>query len=160
MPSSSDTLPKTIAAVRIATSVFFLLFGQYKLFGPGFAHGGFQQYLQGFIENGAVGLYRPILANLVLPHAVFLGYVVGVVEMFIGVCLLLGIWVRPASILGVLHMLSLTLATWWEPGHGAPLWRYFGAELDHLPLLFLFIIFFVADAGKKWGLDGWRRGGV
>jgi uncharacterized membrane protein YphA (DoxX/SURF4 family) len=160
MPSSSDTLPKTIAAVRIATSVFFLLFGQYKLFGPGFAHGGFQQYLQGFIENGAVGLYRPILANLVLPHAVFLGYVVGVVEMFIGVCLLLGIWVRPASVLGMLHMLSLTLATWWEPGHGVPVWRYFGAELDHLPLLFLFIIFFVADAGKTWGLDGWRRGGV
>jgi uncharacterized membrane protein YphA (DoxX/SURF4 family) len=160
MPNSSDTLPKTIATVRIATSVFFLLFGQYKLFGPGFAHGGFQQYLQGFIESGAVGLYRPILANLVLPHAVFLGYVVGVVEMFIGVCLLLGIWVRPASILGVLHMLSLTLATWWEPGHGVPVWRYFGAELDHLPLLFLFIVFFVADAGKKWGLDGWRRGGV
>jgi hypothetical protein len=35
-------------------------------------------------------------------------------------------------------------------------WRYFGAELDHLPLLFLFIIFFVADAGKEWGLDGRR----
>jgi hypothetical protein len=36
-------------------------------------------------------------------------------------------------------------------------WRYFGAELDHLPLLFLFIIFYAADAGRVWGLDAWRH---
>ena len=157
MPEYPAALPRTIAVVRIATSLFFLLFGQYKLFGTGFAHGGFQQYLQGFIENGAVTFYQPILADLILPHAVFFGYVVGVMEMFIGVCLLLGIWVRPASVLGMLHMLSLTLATWWEPGHGVPVWRYFGAELNHLPLLFLFIIFYVSDAGREWGLDGRSR---
>jgi uncharacterized membrane protein YphA (DoxX/SURF4 family) len=157
MAKNPTALPRTIAVVRIGTSIFFLLFGQYKLFGPGFTHGGFQQYLQSFIENGAVSFYQPILANLILPHAVFFGYLVGVVEMFIGVCLLLGIWVRPASVLGMLHMLSLTLATWWQPGHGVPVWRYFGAELDHLPLLFLFAIFFVSDAGQEWGLDG-RRG--
>ena len=150
---STLTLSKTIAAVRIATAVFFILFGQYKLFGPGFAHGGFQEYLRGYIEGSAVSFYRPILADLVLPHAVFLGYAVGAVEMFIGVSLLLGMWVRVASVLGALHMLSLTLATWWGPGHGVPVWRYFGAELDHLPLLFLFIIFFVSDAGRQWGLD-------
>jgi len=92
-----------------------------------------------------------------LPHAVFFGYLVGVVELFIGACLLLGIWVRPASLLGALHMLSLTLATWWEPGQGISVWHYFGAELDHLPLLFLFLIFFVADAGQEWGLDGRSR---
>jgi uncharacterized membrane protein YphA (DoxX/SURF4 family) len=104
-----------------------------------------------------VGFYKPVLANLVLPHAVFFGYLVGLVELFIGVCLLLGLWVRPASVLGALHMLSLTLATWWEPGMGIPVWRYFGSELDHLPMLFLFILFFVADAGREWGLDGRGR---
>src|SRR5712692_11446989 len=154
----SGALPKTIAAVRIATSVFFLLFGQYKLFGPEFTHGGFQQYLQSFVQNGAVSFYQPILADLILPHAVFFGYLVGGLELFVGVCLLLGIWVRPASVLGALHMVSLTLATWWGPGPGMPVWRYFGAELDHLPLLFLFVIFFVADAGQEWGLDGRKRG--
>ena len=56
-------------------------------------------------------------------------------------------------VLGALYMLNFTLATWWEPGHDAPVWRYFGAELDHLPLLFLFVIFFVSDAGREWGLD-------
>jgi hypothetical protein len=41
--------------------------------------------------------------------------------------------------------------------HVVPVWRYFGTELDHLPLLFLFIIFFVSDAGRQWGLDGRRQ---
>jgi len=150
-------LPRTIAVARIATSIFFLLFGEYKLFGSGFAHGGFQQYLQDFIQNGAVSFYRPFLADVVLPHATFFGYVVGVVEMFIGLSLLVGLWVRAASVLGVLHMLSLTLATWWEPGHSVPIWRYFGAELDHLPLLLLFLIFYASDAGQQWGLDGLRQ---
>ncbi|MGA8154138.1 MAG: DoxX family protein [Terriglobales bacterium] len=158
MPETSPALSKAIAFARIATSIFFILFGEYKLFGLGFAHGGFQEYLRGYIESTAVSIYRPILSGFVLPHAVFFGYLVGVVEMFIGLSLLLGIWVRPACVLGVLHMLSLTLATWWEVGHDVPVWRYFGAELDHLPLLLLFVIFWAADAGKRWGLDGWRKG--
>jgi uncharacterized membrane protein YphA (DoxX/SURF4 family) len=155
--ADARTVARTIAVVRMATAVFFILFGEYKLFGSAFSHGGFQEYLRGYIEGAAVGFYRPILAHVVLPHAVFLGYVVGAVEMFIGLSLLLGIWVRAASVLGVLHMLSLTLATWWEVGHNVPVWRYFGAELDHLPMLFLFLIFYASDAGKMWGLDGWVR---
>jgi thiosulfate dehydrogenase [quinone] large subunit len=157
MRNVSDTLPKTIAVVRILTAFFFLFFGQYKLFSPGFVGGGFQQYLQGYIDTGAVSWYRPLLEQVILPNAVFFGYIIGLVEMFIGLSLLLGFWVRPASILGVLHMASLTFATWWEPGHGVPIWRYFGSELDHIPLLMLFVIFFVADAGKVWGLDGRKR---
>ena len=157
MTTTSSATARTIAGVRIATSIFFLLFGEYKLAGPGFAHAGFQGYLQDFIANGAVGFYRPLLSGLVLPHAVGFGYLVGTVESFIGIGLLLGLWVRLASVLGALYMLNLTLATWWGPGHGVPFWRYFGAELDHLPLLFLFIIFYAADAGKVWGLDARRR---
>ena len=156
MPNSPG-LSKTIAVVRIATSVFFLLFGEYKVAGPEFAHRGFQTYLQDYISNSAVGFYRPVLAGLILPHAVFFGYVVGVVELFIGICLLIGLWVRPACILGVLFLMNMLLATWWGPGHGIAFWRYFGAELDHIPLLLLLIIFYAADAGRIWGLDGWFR---
>jgi uncharacterized membrane protein YphA (DoxX/SURF4 family) len=153
MPRSPKAFPRTLAVIRIATAFFFLLFGQYKLFQSSFTHGGFQQYLQSYNDT-AVGFYQPFLIDLVLPHAVFFGYVVGLVELFIGICLLLGIWVRVASVIGGLHMISLTLATWWGPGHGVPVWRYFGAELDHIPLLFLFILFFVGEAGQEWGLDG------
>jgi len=154
--ANSSALPKTIAVVRVATSVFFLLFGEYKLAGPGFAHGGFQNYLRDYIGTTAVSFYRPFLSGLVLSHAVWFGYVVGMVELLIGICLLLGLWVRPVCVLGVLFLLNITLASWWDPGHGAPLWRYFGARLDTLPLSLLLIIFYAADAGKVWGLDGRR----
>ena len=147
-------LPRTIAVVRIATSVFFLLFGEYKVAGPEFAHGGFQTYLLDYIANSAVSFYRPVLSGLVLPHAVFFGYVVGIVELLVGISLLIGWWVRPACILGGLFLVNMVLATWWGPGHGVPVWRYFGAELDHLPLLLLLVVLYAADAGRVWGLDG------
>jgi uncharacterized membrane protein YphA (DoxX/SURF4 family) len=156
MYNTSSAL-RTIAAVRIATSVFFLLFGEYKVAGPGFAHSAFQTYLRDYIGSAAVGFYRPILVHIVLPHAVFFGYAVGVIELFVGICLLVGLWVRPACIVGVLFLLNLTLASWWDAGHGAPIWRYFGARLDTLPLLLLLVVFFAADAGKIWGLDGKLR---
>ena len=148
---------RTIAAVRIATSVFFLLFGEYKVAGPGFAHGGFQTYLRDYIATTAVSFYRPFLVDMVLPHAVFFGYMVGIIELSIGICLLVGLWVQPACIVGIVFLLNLTLASWWDAGHGVPVWRYFGARLDTLPLLLLLVIFFAADAGKIWGLDGKRR---
>ena len=155
--ANSPALSKTIAVVRMAASVFFLLFGEYKVAGPEFAHGGFQTYLQDYIANSAVNFYRPVLSGLVLPHAVFFGYVVGIVELAVGISLLIGLWVRPACILGGLFLLNMLLATWWAPGRGVPVWRYFGNELEHLPLLLLLIIFFAADAGRVWGRDG-RRG--
>ena len=92
--ANSSPLPKTIAVVRVATSLFFLLFGEYKVAGPGFAHGGFQTYLQGYIGESAVSFYRPVLSGLILPHAVFFGYLVGVIELLVGISLLLGLWVR------------------------------------------------------------------
>lgn len=155
--ANSSPLPKTIAVVRMATSLFFLLFGEYKVAGPGFAHGGFQTYLQGYIGESAVSFYRPVLSGLILPHAVFFGYMVGVIELLVGISLLLGLWVRPGCIVGIVFLLNLTLAAWWEPGHGVPLWRYFGARLDTVPLLLLLAIFFVADAGRVWALDARRR---
>ena len=97
------------------------------------------------------------MSGLILPHAVFFGYVVGVVELLIGICLLLGLWVRPACVVAILFLVNMLLSTWWGPGHEAPVWQYFGAELDHIPLLMLCVLFFAADAGRVWGLDAMRR---
>jgi uncharacterized membrane protein YphA (DoxX/SURF4 family) len=146
----------TLAGVRIATSVFFLLFGEYKVAGPAFAHGGFQTYLQDYITNSVVSFYRPFLTGVIQPHAVFFGYLVGVIELLVGLSLLLGLWVRPACILGGLFLVNMILCTWWDPGPGVPVWRYFGAELDHIPLLLLLVVLYAADAGQIWGLDAVR----
>lgn len=145
---------RTIAITRIATGLLFLLFGEYKVATPAFAHAGFQQYLQGYIQTEAVSFYRPFLAHVVFPHAVFFGYMVGVFELWIALALIAGLFVRVSSILGALFMLNLALSTWWAVGHGVALWRYFGAELDTIPLSLLFLIFFATDAGKTWGVDG------
>jgi len=144
---------KTIAIVRILTGGIFLLFGEYKIASPDFAHGGFQDYLKQYISHDALEFYRPFLTHFVQSHAVGYGYLVGLLELGIAASLILGMWVRPFSLLGVLYMLNLTFATWNEVGPG-PVWRYFGAELSHIPLLFLFMIFFAANAGLTWGLDG------
>src|SRR5258708_6940384 len=146
--ATTPSAAKAIARVGIATSVFFLLFGEYKLAGPGFAHGGFQGYLHQYITNDAVSFYRPLLSGIILPHAVFFGYLVGAIEMFVGVCLLLGLWVRPASVLGIFFLLNLTLAAWWDPGHVVPFWRYFGSRFDSLPLFLPLTIFYPSDHWK------------
>jgi uncharacterized membrane protein YecN with MAPEG domain len=51
-------------------------------------------------------------------------------------------------------MLALTLCTWYAPGHNVHYWRYLGNNLDHIPLLMLFVIFLSFRAGDTWGLDG------
>jgi thiosulfate dehydrogenase [quinone] large subunit len=155
--ANENAASKAIALVRMATSFFFLFFGEYKVAGPAFAHGGFQKYLGEYIANTAVHAFRPFLANVVLPHAVFFGYMVGVVELLIGLSLLFGLWVRLWSAVGIVYMVLLTLATWWDPGYGVPWWHYFGNELSHIPLLLLFVIFYATDAGRTWGLDSRRR---
>ncbi len=156
MPNRASTT--TVAVVRIATGVFFLFFAEYKLADSVFARTTFpDQWLKEFISQGAVSFYAGFLQKVVLPHHVFFGYGAGFLELFIGLSLVLGLWVRAASVVGVLHMINLTLATWWAPGRDVPKWRYFGNELDHLPLLFLFLIFFSLNAGRTWGLDGMLR---
>jgi len=87
------------------------LFGQYKLFTPAFAHGGFEQLRVGFVQSQAVGSYKGFLQTVLFCHIRFYSATWSVMELFIGVCLLLGIWVRAGVIIGALHMLSLTLAT-------------------------------------------------
>lgn len=156
---SKNLLPPTLALVRIGTGLMFILFGQYKIFGAGFVPVGFANSIARFInENQAVSFYQVFLANVVLPHPKFFALLVGWGELLIGIALLAGVWVRVASVGGALFMLNLTLATWHAPGPTAPLWRYAAAQLEHIPLLFLFVIFIAARTQEIWTLKAaWRR---
>lgn len=149
---------ETIAVTRILTGIIFLFFGEYKTAGPAFAHGGLQGWIRGWLDaNEPIAFYGAFLKGFVLAHPVLCARIVGWGELAIGISLVLGLFVRAASVGGAIHMVSLALATWYGPGHGAATWKYFGANLDHIPLLFLFAIFFAARAGETWGLDGlWR----
>lgn len=146
---------RAITLVRIATGVIFLFFGEYKIAGPEWTHGGFLGWIQGWLNDGdPVGFYGAFLNSFVVTHPLLCAEIVAWGEFAIGLSLVLGLWVRAASVAGAIEMISLALSTWYGPGHGMPAWRYFGANLDHIPLLFLFAIFFTARAGETWGLDG------
>jgi uncharacterized membrane protein YphA (DoxX/SURF4 family) len=148
---SSGSSSTAMAVARIVIGLMFIMFAQYKLFGREFAHGGYAHYVTGWLDSTAVGFYKPFLrATLKFPVAS--GYAVGVFEMLVGISMVLGFLVRPFAILGALFMLNLALSTWNLPA-GTPAWRYLGNQLENIPLILLFILFFVHNAGTSLGLD-------
>jgi uncharacterized membrane protein YphA (DoxX/SURF4 family) len=149
---------KAIACARIATGIIFFLFAEYKIVGSEFTPVGFEHWVRGWVEQGqVVGFYKPVLVNIALGHPVLCARLVAWGELGIAVSLILGLLVRPAAIGGMILMINFILSTWFGPGHGAPVWQYFGANLDHIPLLFLFVIFYATRAGEVWGLEGRLR---
>jgi len=44
-------LSKALIGARICTGIFFVLFGEYKIFGSAFARTGFAHYLEGYIQQ-------------------------------------------------------------------------------------------------------------
>lgn len=140
-----------MAVARIIIGIMFIMFAQYKLLNRDFAHGGYQKYVSGYVQESAVRFYKPFL-RATLAYPVASGYAVGVAELLIGLSMVLGFWVRPFSIIGGLFMVNLLFSTWNLPA-GTPAWRYLGNQLENIPLLLLFVIFFVHNAGTTLGLD-------
>ncbi len=141
----------TMVVARVAIGVMFIMFAQYKLLHKDFAREGYQKYVSGYVQESSVSFYKPILRQtLKYPHV--FAYAVAVTELLIGISMILGFWVRPFSVIGALFMLNLALATWNLPP-GTPAWRYLGNQLDTIPLLLLFLIFYSHSAGQTLGMD-------
>src|ERR1041385_4031197 len=137
--NSHSANAKALAFLRMAVGVLFLVFAQYKVFGTQFTlHGGFQFWINRFLADGAYPFMVPVLRGLVLPHATSIAFLVAYGELAIGIALLLGICVRPASAFGLLFMLTLLFSSNY-PGSPAPWWQYFGASLDHSVLGLFFV---------------------
>jgi uncharacterized membrane protein YphA (DoxX/SURF4 family) len=148
---SSGASSTAMAVARIIIGIMFIMFAQYKLLNRDFAHGGYQKYVTGYVQESAVRAYKPFL-RATLAYPVASGYAVGVAELLIGISMVLGFWVRPFSVISALFMLNLLFATWNLPA-GTPAWRYLGNQLETIPLLLLFVLFFVHNAGTTLGLD-------
>ena len=141
--------------MRIAVGMLFLIFAQYKVFATQFTlHGGFQFWINKFLEDGAYPFMVPVLRGFVLPHATAIAFLVAYGELAIGLALVLGVWVRPASCFGLLYMLSLLFSSNY-PGAHAPLWQYFGASLDHSVLALCFVSFLVGNSTAAWSLKSY-----
>lgn len=132
---------KALAGLRIAIGILFLIFGEYKVFGTQFTiGGGFQYWINRFLEEGAYPFMVPVLKTFVLPHAKPIAFLVAYGELAIGIALVLGLLVRAASVCGVIYMLTLLLSANY-PGPHAAFWQYFGASLEHLVLALCFAAF-------------------
>ena len=146
-----------LALIRIGVGVLFLIFAQYKVFGTTFTlHGGFQFWINKFLEGGAYPFMSPILRGFVLPHATVIAFLVAYGELAIGLSLLLGILVRSASICGLIFMLTLLFSSDY-PGAAAPFWQYFGASLSHSVFALCFAAFVIGRADFVWSVAALRR---
>ena len=137
-----DSNTRAFSGLRIAVGLLFMIFGEYKVFGTKFTlGGGFEYWINRFLSDGAYPFLVPALKNFVLPLAKPIAFLVAYGELAIGLGLVLGILVRPASICGLVYMLALLFSSNY-PGPHAAFWQYFGASLDHLVLAFCFAAFF------------------
>ena len=148
---------RALTGLRIAVGVLFVIFGEYKVFGTQFTiGGGFQYWVNRFLQDGAYPFMVPVLKNFVLPHATLIAFLVAYGELAIGIALVFGILVRSASICGVIYMFSLLLSANY-PGPNAALWQYFGASLEHLVPALCFASFASTKPEEIWPLRTYLR---
>ena len=158
LPSAVDMNSRALATIRIGVGALFLIFGEYKVFGTQFTlHGGFQYWINRFLEGGAYPFMAPVLRGFVLGHATSIAFLVAYGELAIGIALIFGILVRAASVGGVVFMLTLLFSSDY-PGAGAPFWRYFGASLSHSVFLLCFAAFLMGRADSVWSLKKGSKG--
>jgi thiosulfate dehydrogenase (quinone) large subunit len=152
-----DLNSRALALLRIGVGAFFLIFAEYKVFGTQFTrHGGFQFWINKFLQEGsAYPFITSILRGFVLPHATAIAFLVAYGELAIGISLVLGMLVRPASVAGFFFMLALLFSSDY-PGAGAPFWQYFGASLSHSVFALCFLAFTVGRADEWWSIKGLR----
>jgi len=154
---STDVNSRALAMLRVGVGIFFLIFGEYKVFGTQFTlHGGFQYWINRFLEGGAYPFMAPVLRGFVLSHATPIAFLVAYGELAIGIALVCGILVRSASVAGFVFMLTLLFSSDY-PGAGAPFWQYFGASLSHSVFMLCFAAFLMGRADAVWSAKSLRR---
>src|SRR6202140_1465283 len=153
----TTTSTRSLTALRISVGCLFLIFAEYKVFGMQFTRGGgFQYWINLFLQGGAYPFMVPVLKNFVLPHATLIAFLVAYGELAIGLSLVFGILVRPASICGAIYMLTLLFSANY-PGPHAAFWQYFGASLEHLVLAICFGVFVLGDSAQVLSLRPYLR---
>ena len=157
MPEASARNDHAFAFLRVGVGLIFFIFGEYKVFGTQFTlHGGFQFWINKFLEGGAYPFMAPVLRGFVLPHATPIAFLVAYGEFAIGLALIFGILVRPASAGGLLLMLTMLFSSDY-PGAGAPFWQYFGASLSHSVFALCFAAFLIGRSDLVWSARTLRK---
>jgi uncharacterized membrane protein YphA (DoxX/SURF4 family) len=128
----------TVALARIATGWVFIRYGWYdKLQDEQFVT-GMADTLRKMAQSSSPAFYRTFLEQIAIPHAQGFALAVAWGEALLGVSLLLGAFTNLSSMLGIILMANLYLASGsWEA-------LLYGS---------LCLAFLRLSAGSLWGLD-------
>ncbi len=152
MAYSHSRLRKTLAVVRFLAGGVFVSVGLYKVTSLEFAKVTFPAFLDDGIQGAAVDWIRPVLQWIVGFGPGRVGVMIGFVELFIGIALVLGLAVRPATVVGMLYSLCLFLATWNQAGSTPSMLQSAEHQFRNLFPFFVFFLLGVGHAGETWGL--------
>lgn len=100
------------AVIRIAVGSYWLYEQHWKLppdFGLHAPRGLMFAFQQG-IQYPTIGLFATFLREIVVPNFHLFGWLVGIVEVAIGLSLVLGAWTRVGALLGVVQATTLLIA--------------------------------------------------
>jgi uncharacterized membrane protein YphA (DoxX/SURF4 family) len=89
-----------------------------------------------------------LVKSLVVPNLAWMGWIIWLMEAFVAVSLILGLFTRLGGLAGLLQALNLYFGVTAVPGE----WYWSYGMLATLGLIFLAI-----PTGRVWGLDAWLR---
>src|SRR5438128_856489 len=95
-----------------------------------------------FANYNPIPWYRDFLVGYASDNASTLAPLIAWAELVVGLCLVLGVLVRPICILAFFMVANYTMAT----AHISQ--AYLGLNLS---FLFILLALFIGDAGHKWG---------
>ena len=128
----------TVALARIVMGWVFLRYGWFDKLQDDRFVSGMADTLRKMSRTSAAGFYRPFLEQVAIPCSHFFALAVAWGEALLGVSLLLGAFTNLASLLGILLMANLYLASGsWEA-------LLYGS---------LCLVFLSLSGGSRWGLD-------
>jgi thiosulfate dehydrogenase [quinone] large subunit len=133
-----------LAIVRIFVGYHFIRVAWAKLSGT-FLNGEGLPRMLADVTGDPFLWHQDFLSGVVIPHAVFFGYLVAFGEMAIGISLVTGCLVRVSSLFGAFHMINIYLAIG-IPRGGATL----GLNRTFIVCL---VVFALAGAGRALGVD-------
>lgn len=134
---------RALAVLRILAGAGITAAGLTKLLDPAFLYGGLLHTLGEY--GRAYPFYQDWMLNRYVEwNQTLFAYAVGIGELLVGVCLLLGLLVSLASLGGIFLMINFTLAI----SAGNPV-----SLVVHLVFVSLFVVLGRAAAGLTWGLD-------
>jgi len=135
-----------IGLCRLAFGLMWLYGASWKMppsFGQG-ADTGLWYWIQQQIQYPTFPWYRSFLENVVVPHFYLSGWLVFLLEFSVGFFLLIGLFTRIASAVGLLMSLNLLIGLAASPC---------GMSLTYVLMALFHVLFITTGAGLNWGID-------